>query len=70
MLKWDFMIVADGPIKHNCPDITLVDKSPSIVKFIDVAIPGDCRVRGKITEKKDNTQTYVLGSSRCGSQLQ
>ena len=33
--------------------MTLVDKSSSIVKFIDVTITGDCHVRQKIIEKKD-----------------
>jgi len=50
---WDFTIVADSPIKHNRPDITLVEKASNTVKFIDVAIPDDCRVRQKIIEKKD-----------------
>ena len=70
MVMWDFTIVADSPIEHNHPDITLVEKASNAVKFIDIAIPGDCRVRQKIVEKKISTQTCVLGSSGCGHQLQ
>ena len=59
-LMWDFMIVADSPIEHNCPDITLVEKASNTVKFIDVAIPGDCCVRQEIIKKKDKyTDLYV-----------
>ena len=32
-LIWDFTIVADGPIEHNCPDITLVEKASNTVKL-------------------------------------
>ena len=30
-----------------------MDKSSNTVKFIDIAIPGDCRVRTKVIEKKE-----------------
>ena len=57
------MIVADGPIAHNRPDITLVD---SIVKLqFLVTVMSDKR----LLKRKINTQTYVLGSSGCGHQL-
>ena len=52
-LMWDFTIATDGPVAHNHPDITLVDKFSGAVKFIDIAVPGDCRLRSKILEKKE-----------------
>jgi len=52
-LMWDFTIVTDGPVAHNRPGITLVNKFSGAVKFIDIAVPGDCRLRGKILEKKE-----------------
>jgi len=48
-LLWDFTIQCDRQIPHNRPDIVCVDYSKSYL--IDVAIPGDSRVKEKVSEK-------------------
>ena len=50
-LLWDFTIVTDAAVRHNCPDITLVRKSSNEVFLIDVAIPGESRIAQKGVEK-------------------
>jgi len=71
-LMWDFTIVADSPIAHNRPDITLVDKQSNTVKFIDNAIPGDCHIKQKVIEKKEKyTDLCIRVQRMCnGYQLQ
>ena len=66
-VMWDFTIVVDSPITHNRPDITLVDKSSNTVKFIDIAIPGDCRIKQKIIEKKEKYTNLSIRIQRLWS---
>ena len=66
-LMWDFTIVADSPIAHNRPDITLIDKQSNTVKFIDIAIPGDCRIKQKVIEKKEKYTDLCIRVQRMWS---
>jgi len=50
-LLWDFTIQCDRQIPHNRPDIVCVDYLTSKSYLIDVAIPGDSRVKEKVSEK-------------------
>ena len=52
-ILWDFTIIADRPICHNCPDVVVVDKQSNKGYFIDVTIPGDARIKMKTIEKLD-----------------
>ena len=48
---WDFVIQCDRFVQARRPDIVVVDKIKKEVKLIDIAIPGDCRVKEKEQEK-------------------
>ena len=48
---WDFMIQCDRFIQARRPNIVVVDKKKKEVKLIDIAIPGDSRVKDKEQEK-------------------
>ena len=50
-LLWDFTIQCDRQIPHNRPDIVCVDYLTSKSYLIDVAIPGDSRIKEKVSEK-------------------
>ena len=52
-ILWDFTIIADQPIRHNRPDIVVMDKVTNKGYFIDVTISGDVHVKTKTTEKLD-----------------
>ena len=51
-LLWDFTIVTDSAISHDCPDITLVRESSNEVFLFDVAIPGESRIAAQKGVKK------------------
>ena len=55
-LLWDFMIQCDRMIEARRPDIVLVDKTNKEVKIIDIAVPGDSRVKEKELEKLEKYQ--------------
>ena len=48
---WDFVIQCDRFVQARRTDIVVVDKIKKEVKLIDIAIPGDCRVKEKEQEK-------------------
>ena len=50
-LIWDINIQCDNVIEARRPDLILVDKKAKSCVIIDVAIPGDCRIREKEIEK-------------------
>ena len=50
-LLWDFMIQCDRIIQARRPVIILCDKVKMEVKIIDIASPGDSRIRNKEQEK-------------------
>ena len=42
---WDFTVQCDRKIEVRRPDIVFIDKKEGKVVIIDVAIPGDVRVK-------------------------
>ena len=48
---WGFTIQCDRTIEARRPDIALVDKKNKQVEIIDIAVPGDSRVKEKELEK-------------------
>jgi hypothetical protein len=50
-LLWDFAIQTDKEIESRRPDIVFVDKNDSSCTVIDIAVPGDCRVASKESQK-------------------
>ena len=50
-LIWDINIQCDNVIEARRLDLILVDKKAKSCVIIDVAIPGDCRIREKEIEK-------------------
>ena len=52
----DFTIQCDRVIEARRPDIVLVDKRSKEVKIIDIAVPGDSRVKEEELEKIEKYQ--------------
>ena len=50
-LIWDINIQCDNVIEARRLDLILVDKKAKSCVIIDVAIPGDCRIREKEIKK-------------------
>ena len=50
-LIWDFPIQTDKELKHNKPEIIIIDKSNKTVQIIDISIPSDYNVVSKRNEK-------------------
>ena len=55
-ILWDFTIQCDRKIEARRPDIVFIDKKEREVFIIDVAIPGDDRVKDKELEKVEKCQ--------------
>ena len=55
-ILWDFMIQCDRPVEHRKPDIVVLEKEKKKCIIIDVAIPGDNRIRKKEKEKIEKYQ--------------
>ena len=55
-LIWDINIQCDNIIEARRRGLTLVDKKAKSCVIIDVAIPGDCRIREKQIEKIEKYQ--------------
>ena len=55
-ILWDFIVQCDRKIEARRPDIVFVDKREGEVVIIDVAIPGDDRVKDKELEKLEKHQ--------------
>ena len=53
-ILWDFPIQTDKVLKHNRPDITIVDKQRKKCLLIDPSCPFDTRIEGKEEEKCAN----------------
>ena len=49
-LLWDFHIQTDHVVEHCRPDLLLVEKKKKEAWIIDVAVPGDSRI--KIAEQR------------------
>ena len=59
-ILWDFLIQCDRKIEARRPDIVFVDKKEREVVIIDVAIPGNDRVKDKELEKLKKLEKYQL----------
>ena len=55
-ILWDFTVQCERKIDAKRPDIVFIDKKEREVVIIDVAIPGDDRVKGKELEKLEKYQ--------------
>ena len=56
-ILWDFTIQTDHYITARRPDIVVVNKDDKACQLIDVACPGDKRVKEKEDEKLSNIRT-------------
>jgi len=61
-ILWDFTLVMDLSLCHDWPDITYALKDKQKVFFIDIAVPGDCRIAQKSVEK---CEKYVDLKIQC-----
>ena len=52
----DINIQCDNVMEERRPDLILVDKKTKSCVIIDVAVPGDCRIREKEIEKIEKYQ--------------
>ena len=66
-LIWDINIQCDNVIEARRPDLILVDKKAKSCVIIDVAIPGDCRIREKEIEKIEKYQNLKRELKRLWS---
>ena len=55
-LLWDFTVQCDRKIEARRPDIAFIDKKETEVVMIDVAIPGDDRMKENELEKAEKYQ--------------
>ena len=55
-LIWDINIQCDNVMEARRLDLILVDKKAKSCVIINVAVPGDCRIRGKEIEKVEKYQ--------------
>ena len=55
-LIWDINIQCNNDIEARRPDLILVDKKVKSCVIINVATPGDCRIREKEIKKIENYQ--------------
>ena len=55
-IYWDVVIQCDRLIEARKPDVVLIDKRAKEVKIIDIAIPGDKRVKNEEIEKLEKDQ--------------
>ena len=66
-LIWDKNIQYDNVIEARRPDLTLVDTKAKSCVIIDVALPGDCRIREKEIEKIEKYQNLKKELKRLWS---
>ena len=66
-LLWDMNIQCDNVIEARRPDLVLVDKKKKSCVIIDIAVPGDCRIREKKMEKIEKYQNLKRELKRLWS---
>ena len=66
-LIWDIYIQCDNVMEARRPDLILVDKKAKSCVIIDVAVPGDCRIREKEIEKIEKYQNLKRELKRLWS---
>ena len=64
---WDINIQCDDVMEARRPDLILVDKKEKSCVIIDVAVPGDCRIRQKEIEKVEKYQNLKRELKRLWS---
>ena len=64
---WDINIQCDNVTEARRPDLILIDKKAKSCVIIDVAIPGDCRIREKEIEKIEKYQNLKRELKRLWS---
>ena len=65
-ILWDFTVQCDRKIEARRPDIALIDKKEREVVIIDVAIPGDDRVKDNELEKVEKYQLLKMKFQKSG----
>lgn len=55
-ILWNFPVQTDHTVRHNKPDILLVDKNERHAIIIDIAVPSDYNITRKRAEKIQNYQ--------------
>lgn len=63
-ILWDFNIYCDRMIEARRPDIVVVCKKNTETQIIDIAVPGDFRVKDKEHEKITKYQDLVIEVNR------
>ena len=63
-ILWDFNIQTDRVLEARRPDIVVTDKENQETWIIDIAIPGDLRVREKELEKREKYQDLAIEMRR------
>ena len=73
-ILYDFTVLCDQKIEARRPDIVFIDKKEREVVIIDVAIPGDDRVKDNELEKlekcrlfKDEIASLAHAESHCSA---
>ena len=66
-LIWDINIQCDNVMEARSPDLILVDKKAKSCVIIDVAVPGDCRIRDKEIGKIEKYQNFKRELKRLSS---
>jgi len=61
---WNFNIHTDKVIEARGPDIVVVDKRNAEKTIIDIAVPGDYRVKEKESEKIGKYQDLAIELTR------
>ena len=66
-LIWDINVRCDNVMEAKRPDLILVDKKTKSCVIIDLAVPGDCRIREKEIEKTEKYQNLKRELKRLWS---
>ena len=68
-ILWNFNIHTDRVTEARRPDIVVVDKLNSETTIVDIAVPGDFRVKEKESEKIKKYQDQHWRKPACGRRL-
>ena len=66
-LIWDINVQCNNVMEARIPDLTLVKKKAKSCVIIDVAVPGDCRIREKEIENIEKYQNLKRELERIWS---
>ena len=65
-ITWDMTIYTDKKLKHNRPDITVMQRNTKEWILIDIAVPADQNVWKTEQEKEEKYQDLAFEMKRCG----